>query len=94
MTAPDPTRVHVVTAPHLIPNTGTWFGWCSCGAEFTAADADGVREAGQPHRDAETARVGQVDRQRDEARRLRRGARREQRRSKAVHSGGKGRGVG
>lgn len=85
MTDLDTGVPHLVTAPHLIPNTGTWFGWCSCGAEFMAGTADEVRAAGQPHRDAEKARQPlMVDRERDEARRLRREARREQRRTRAT----------
>lgn len=92
MTDLDTERPHVVTSPHNVHYTATWIGFCTCGAEFMGTEED-VRAAGQPHRDAERVRFAQADWERDEARRLRREARREQRRSKAVHSGGKGRGV-
>ena len=90
MTTPaalDAERPHITTAPHAVPYTAMFVGFCSCGAEFVGLE-DEVRAAGQPHRDAEKARVPKmVDRERDEVRRRRREARREQRRSKAVHSG-------
>ena len=87
MTVLDLDRPHITTAPHPVPYTAMFIGFCSCGAEFVGLEDD-VRAAGVPHRDAERERVGKVlDRERDDARRLRREARREQRRSKAVHSG-------
>lgn len=74
---------HLVTAPHAVPYTAMCIGFCSCGAEFVGTEEE-VRAAGRPHRDAEKARQPlMVDRERDEARRLRREARREQRWSKA-----------
>lgn len=60
MTDPDPDRPHVVTAPHRLPHSGTWWAACSCGVEFMAGSAEEVREAGRPHRDAGLARGGEV----------------------------------
>jgi hypothetical protein len=53
-----PTDVpHILTAPHRVPFSGAFFGWCSCGAEFVSDTADGVRTSGRPHREAERKRV-------------------------------------
>ena len=74
---------HIVTAVHQIPFSGMWVAFCTCGAELTGTDADQVRTAGQPHREAEQQRLGHaIDRSRDEERRMRREARRQQRLSR------------
>lgn len=86
MTA-DTSVPHVLTAPHQPAFSGCWYGWCSCGEEFSAGTAQAVRDAGLPHRLVEIARLRaagtlHVDRDRDDERRLRRESRREQWRSK------------
>lgn len=81
MTTLDETRPHVVTAPYEF-SPGRWWGACTCGSEFFGDTSDEVRRSGVPHRDVGRSRVGALDRGRDEERRLRREARREQRRSK------------
>jgi len=81
---------HVVTAPHRVAFSGMWWATCTCGAEALATDADGVRTELAPHRAAEKERLGGIpNRERDEARRLRRESRREQTRQRATKRGAK-----
>jgi hypothetical protein len=61
MTEPDPAVPHVVTAPHDVPFSGSWVGFCTCGAEFIGASAEEVRTAGLPHREAERKRLSEVE---------------------------------
>lgn len=57
MTDPYAARPHVLTAPHQPAFSGIWFGWCTCGAEFSGTSPQAVRDAGLPHRLAEIARL-------------------------------------
>ena len=57
LNAIDLNTPHVLTAPHQPPFSGTWYVFCSCGAEMAGATAQAVRDAGLPHRLAEIARL-------------------------------------
>lgn len=84
MTELDTSRPHVVTAPHAVPYSAMWVGFCTCGAEFTGTSAEEVRAAGEPHRVAEKERTGVLaDQTRIESRQRRIQAGRAQRRSRA-----------
>ena len=61
MTIPDPTRRHVVTAPHKY-GEGRWWGACTCGEDFLGLTAESIREQGRPHRDAQQQRLSEVER--------------------------------
>jgi hypothetical protein len=53
----DLTVVHRLTTPEFLLGVGRWYGWCTCGDEFTGPTAQAVRDAGLPHRLAEISRL-------------------------------------
>lgn len=61
MTTLDPTRPHIVYGPHDYAD-GRWWGGCTCGDQFYAATADGIREQWAPHQEAQRRRLSEVER--------------------------------
>lgn len=75
--------VHVVLPPRPVLQSVCWWTECTCGDRIIADTADEVREQGRAHRGAGVERAEQeYNRERDEARQLRRTARREHRQVK------------